>query len=232
MYLIIGLILLIFIIIKFRLLINFKSFFKRGFRPKRGRWGIYCYHGAQGKGKTFSLTEYVVTHKKKSIYYSNYHLNNVDYTVYTGFKGLLQIKDDLDSGKIIVSKNKQLVIIYDEIFTELMKGSKLSKEILDFLCQMRKRHIIFLTTAQYWSEIPISFRRFCRYAIKCSTIPLLFNGILIKKFEDAENMKWDEREMDFVAPLIKTQISKYRLDVSKAYNTFERITSAPSEAQK
>jgi hypothetical protein len=232
MYLIIGLILLIFIIIKFRLLINFKSFFKRGFRPKRGKWGIYCYHGSQGKGKTFSLTEYVVTHKDKSIYYSNYHLNGIEYNFYTGFDGLMRIKDDLDNGRIIVPKGKQLVIIYDEIFTELMKGSRLSKPVLDFLCQMRKRHIIFLTTAQYWSEIPISFRRFCRYAIKCSTIPLLFNGILIKKFEDAENMKWDEREMDFVAPLIKTQISKYRLDVSRAYDTFERVTSSPCEAKK
>ena len=101
MYLIIGLILLIFIIIKFRLLINFKSFFKRGFRPIRGKWGIYCYHGSQGKGKTFSLTEYVVTHKDKSIYYSNYHLNGIEYNFYTGFDGLMRIKDDLDNGKII-----------------------------------------------------------------------------------------------------------------------------------
>ena len=122
MYLIIGLILLIFIIIKFRLLINFKSFFKRGFRPKRGIWGIYCYHGSQGKGKTFSLTEYIVTHNDKSIYYSNYHLNGIEYNFYTGFDGLMRIKDDLDNGKIIVPKGKQLVIIYDEIFTELMKG--------------------------------------------------------------------------------------------------------------
>ena len=31
--------------------IKFKTFLRKGFAPKRGRFGIYCYCGKQGSGK-------------------------------------------------------------------------------------------------------------------------------------------------------------------------------------
>ena len=33
--------------------IKFKTFFKKGFRPNRGKFGVYCYCGKQGQGKTY-----------------------------------------------------------------------------------------------------------------------------------------------------------------------------------
>ena len=118
---------------------------------------------------------------------------------------------------------------YDEIFTELMKGSKLSKPVLDLLCQMRKRKIIFLTTAQEWSEIPLSFRRFCRYEIDCKMIPFLWTGFLLKTFKDAENMKWSNDEQEHIAPLVETTITHTRKKIADSYDTFLRISSVNLE---
>ena len=38
--------------------IKIKTFFRKGFAPKRGRFGVYCYCGKQGSGKTYSAVEF------------------------------------------------------------------------------------------------------------------------------------------------------------------------------
>ena len=191
---------------KFKVKIKWKTFIKRGFAPKRGNFGLYVYDGKQGKGKTYSLVEYILDNRNSIEVFSNIKgIKNIDYTFYTGFTGLIDIKNRLDNDTLVYDKEKQLVIIYDEIFTELQKYSKLNKDVIDFLCQMRKRKIIFLTTAQEWAEIPLSFRRFCRYEIQCNMINFFGLGILIKRFGDAEQMKWDEELQEHVCPV--TEIS-------------------------
>lgn len=214
--------------------IKFKSFTKKGFRPVRGDFGVFCYTGAQGKGKTYSLIEFLFNNQKDLIIFSNIHnLSNIENVRYfTGFKQLIEIKEALDSGLLVIPKKKKLVIVFDEIFTELQKGDKLSKPVLDFLCQMRKRKIKFLTTAQYWGELPLSYRRFCRFQIDCNMIPFLWTGILIKVFHDAENMKWDQMEQDFVAPITETTITKCSKKIANSYDTFLRISSKPTEDRR
>lgn len=226
-------ILLIFLLIailllcwKYKVKIKLKTFLKRGFSPKRGRWGIYVYDGAQGKGKTYSLVEYILDNRNSIELFSNIKgIKNIDYTYYTGFDGLIDIKNKLDNGTLVFDDEKQLVIVYDEIFTELQRYSKLNKEVLDFLCQMRKRKIVFLTTAQYWAEIPLSFRRFVRYEVQCNMFNLFGLGILIKRFGDAENMKWDEEEQEHICPITETTITKCRKWVANSYDTYLRISS-------
>lgn len=212
--------------------IKYKTFKETGAKADIGNFGVYCYNGAQGRGKTYSLTEYVYDHDNLVVY-TNYHFTDIinrhfkNELIYydNGFKNLIEIKDKLDSGEIIIPSDKQLVIIYDELFQELMRGDKLNKDILDFLSQMRKRKIIFLTSAQYWSEIPITFRRFVRYQIDCSFRQYFFLNfsLLFKVFRDGDLIKWDSNENDFVAPIIETSISKVRKDVFKSYNTFELV---------
>lgn len=202
--------------------IKWKTFKERGFAPKRGNFGIYCYDGKQGKGKTYSLVEYLLDNKDDIVVFCNIaDIQNLRYTYYTGFKQLLQIKKMIDDE--IIKTDQQIVIVYDEIFTELQKQSKLNAEVMDFLCQMRKRQIIFMTTAQEWSEIPLTFRRFCRYQIKCNMINIFGIGILIKQFKDAENMKWSNDEQEHIAPLMETTITKCRKRIANSYNTFLRI---------
>lgn len=238
----------------YKVKIKFRTFLKKGFLPARGNFGIYCYCGAQGRGKTYSVVEYLLDNKSFDIVFCNVSgIQGLDYFYFTGFEELIKLKKILDyeyeshielkdycielgfdikrSSHIVDlityyrENNKQLVFVYDEIFTELQRGSKVGQQVLDFLCQMRKRKIIFLTTAQYWSEIPITFRKFCRYEIDCKMYNFLIIGILLKHFRDAEQMKWDDQEQDFVAPLISNTITKCRKCIANSYDTFLRISS-------
>lgn len=221
-----AIVILLVLCIKLKVKIKFKTFLKRGFSPKRGDFGLYVYDGKQGKGKTYSLVEYLIDNRNSIEIFCNIKgITNVDYKYYTGFTQLIDIKNKLDNDTLIYDKEKQLVIVYDEIFTELQKNSKLNKDVIDFLCQMRKRKIIFLTTAQEWAEIPLTFRRFCRYEIQCNMLNIFGLGILIKRFGDAENMKWDELEQEHVCPIVSTTITKCRKFVANSYDTFLRISS-------
>lgn len=221
--------------------IKWKSFKEKGAKAQTGDFGVYCYNGSQGKGKTYSLTEYCYDNSNLIIY-SNYPFNeneikllhDNEYHFYNGFKGLLEIKDKLDNNEIVIPDDKQLVIIYDELFSELMRGDKLSKGILDFLSQMRKRKIIFLTSAQYWSEIPITFRRFVRYQIDCNflSFPFLSFSLLLKTFHDGEQVKWDDTEQDFVSPIIIKTLTKVRLSIFNSYDTFYRVRVQHLEQDK
>lgn len=225
---VIAIILLVIYCVRNKIKLKWKTFFKKGFKPVRGNFGIYCYCGKQGKGKTYSLVEYLQDNKEKNLVFCNIkNIQGINYTFYTGFNQLMQIKKLIDSPEFYT--DKQIVIIYDEIFTELQKYSKLNKEVLDFLCQMRKRKIIFLTTAQEWAEIPLTFRRFCRYQIDCCMIPFIGTGILIKTFYDAENMKWSNDEQEHIAPLVETTVTHTRKKIADSYDTFLRISSIDLE---
>lgn len=191
--------------------IKYKTFTKKGFAPKRGPFGVYCYCGKQGKGKTYSCIEFLNENKHMPIY-SNVHLNNFDYTYFNGFDELLKLRDKTDC-----------IILFDEIFTALTRTSRINSEVLDFLSQMRKRRIIFITTAQEWLEINITLRRYCRYQINCNIITIGNLGLLIKTCFDAEQMHWSNEENDYIAPLTDTTISKLNLHIAELYDTFEQI---------
>ena len=230
--------LIIFIFLFFKknnLSIKWRTFKEKGARSVTGDFGVYCYNGSQGKGKTYSLTEFVYDNDD-IIVFSNYpfhnkvikskYIKNIIY--YSGFDGLIDIKNKLDKKELDdIIGTSQIVIIYDELFQELMRGDKLNKDVLDFLSQMRKRQIIFLTSAQYWSEIPITFRKFVRYQIDCNFLnfPFLPFSLLVKTFRDGENMKWSNDDQEFIAPIIETTITKVRKSVFNSYDTMYRVSS-------
>lgn len=201
--------------------IKFKTFLKKGFAPKRGKFGVYCYCGKQGQGKTYSAVEYLLHNKDKRIYSNVKTIKGVKYTPIGGFDDLLKLRDQTDC-----------IILYDEIFTALTKQSKLNTDVLDFLSQMRKRRIIFITTAQEWLEINMTLRRYCRFQIDCRMINFFGLGILIKTFHDAESMKWSNEDNEYVAPLLETSISKCNLEVANSYDTFEQIESSKTKHSK
>lgn len=195
--------------------IKWKTFFKKGFAPKRGKFGVYCYCGKQGQGKTYSAVEYLLQNKDKRIYSNVKTIQGVKYTPIGGFDDLLKLRYETDC-----------IILYDEIFTALTKSSKINTDVLDFLSQMRKRRIIFITTAQEWLEINMTLRRYCRYQIQCRMINFCGLGILIKKFHDAESMKWSNDDNEYISPLLETSISKCNVEVANSYDTFEQIESS------
>lgn len=198
---------------KNKIKIKFKTFLRKGFKPNRGIFGIYCYCGKQGSGKTYSVIEYLNNNKDKEIYANLKRIDGVEYTKLESFEDLIKLKDRTD-----------IVIFYDEIFTALTKHTQISKEVLSFMSQMRKRRIILLTTAQEWAELPLTWRRYCRYQINCRLIRIpFFKGILIKNILDAENMKWDTDSNDFIAPLIENTVTHTQKHISDCYDTWETI---------
>lgn len=213
MFYIILIIFIIILLIKFRhTKIKWKTFLKKGFAPKRGKFGVYCYCGKQGSGKTYSVVEFLQQNKDLPIYANVSTLKDLNYTYFNGFDELLKLRDKSDC-----------IIVYDEIFTALTKSSKINQDVLDFLSQMRKRRIVFLTTAQEWLEINITLRRYCRYQIECRMLNIFGLGILLKHCYDAEQMKWSQEDNEYVAPLEETTISKCNVCVAKSYDTFEQI---------
>lgn len=197
--------------------IKWPTFLKKGFAPNRGKFGVYCYCGKQGQGKTYSVVEFLLQNKDKRIYSNITTLQGVKYSPIGDFNDLLSLRSESDC-----------IIVYDEIFTALTRSSRINTDVLDFLSQMRKRRIIFLTTAQEWLEINITLRRYCRYQIQCRMFNFFGFGILVKTFSDAENMKWSNDDNDYVAPLLETSISKCNLYVANSYDTYEQIESSQS----
>ena len=199
--------------IKNKIKINFISFLKRGFKPNRGIFGVYCYCGKQGTGKTYSCVEFLNKNKHMRIYANLKSLSGIEYNYINGLKELLELRKEHDC-----------VIMYDEIFTEITKHDKLSKDVLDFLCQMRKRKIIFITTAQEWGELPLTLRRYVRFQVQCSLLRVPFiSGLSIKKVYDAESLHWDKDENDWIAPIIGTLVSHTQISIANSYDTFEQI---------
>lgn len=221
LYLILLFIVIILIAYKFRnkIKIKWKTFIKRGFKPNRGIFGVYCYCGKQGQGKTYSVVEFLHNNKDLPIYCNLTSIKGIDYTYIANFDELLQLREKTDC-----------IIVYDEIFSALQKNSTINKDVLDFLSQMRKRRIICLTTAQEWAEIPLTWRRYCRYQIDCRLIRIPFiNGILIKTFKDAENMKWSNDDMEHIAPILETTITHTQKWIANSYDTYEQIHNNPIE---
>lgn len=215
-YLILILIFVIYIFKSRHLKIKVHTFFKKGFVPARGHFGVYCYDGKQGQGKTYSVVEFLKNNLDMPIYANikSIDTNIINYTYFNGFDELLKLRDKTDC-----------IIVYDEIFTALTKSSKINQDVLDFLSQMRKRRIIFITTAQEWLEINITLRRYCRYRVSCSMRSFFGLGILIKKFYDAEQMRWSNEDNEYIAPIVSTTISKCNIDVANLYDTFEQINT-------
>lgn len=221
-------IIIIYVLIVKKVKIKWKTFLEKGFKPNKNIFGIYCYCGKQGNGKTLSITEYcndmIDSSVSKDVLFMNLKsYNKKDYNYIGNLNDLLKLRNKTD-----------IVIVFDEIFTEISKlvkiDSQTAKDIMDFLSQMRKRRIILLTSCQEWRLLPLYFRLYCRYQINCRLIRIpFFKGILIKNIIDGDNIKWDDEQQDFVGELVENTISHTRLSVANSYDTYETISKVNLE---
>jgi len=203
-----------------KIYIDWRSIISKTIPLDTGVFGVYCFTGKQGSGKTYSLTKFIKKYSDGKRIYSNLTIKGIDYTPIESIDHLLSLRDE-----------KNLFIIYDEIFT-LFGDKKIPREIQEdlseFLSQQRKVKNILLTTAQEWLNIPVDFRRYVRIQIECRTKPLgFFGGILIEEYFDAYSMKWSNLENEYVAPRIRKKFSKYERKYMLSYDTYERIHRLP-----
>lgn len=212
-----------YIIYSKKLSIDFKTFFRKGFKKIDNAFGLFCYTGKQGKGKTYSAIKFLIEQKLQN-----------NYTIITNVKSFNifpdtiyydDINDIIDYCTQFKENDKNVIIFFDEIFTILEKQTRINKKILSFLSQLRKRKIIFVTTAQEWSEINITFRRYVRFQISCNMIslPILKTAIIYNVINDGDQIRWDNDTQDFIAPRISAKLSKGNESIIRSYDTFETI---------
>lgn len=215
--------LLIFYLFKNHIHVDWQSLFKKGFAKKDNYFGLYCYTGKQGEGKTYSAINFLIKNKLEN-----------DYVIITNvksfniFKDTIYMKDIIEIINFIISnenKGIKYIVFFDEIFSILEKKTPINKQILSFISQLRKRKIIFVTTAQEWSEINITFRRYVRYQVACHmfSIPIFDRAFLINKINDGDNIRWNNDTQEFEAPNISTNFMKGNKRIIEAYDTFETI---------
>lgn len=232
-FLIFGCIILFlgYIFYEYKIHIDFKSLFKKGFKKDDSIFGLYTFTGHQGNGKTYSAVKFCEHMSKDK---DTFIVTNVSSFCICNDKDTIYIPNINQLIEFVIACNgvngKKFIVFFDEIFTILMKGTRLNNNILSFLAQLRKRGIIFVTTAQYWSEIPITFRRFCRYQIACNmlSLPFIKSCFCINKVNDGYNCKWNNDTQDFESPLLQTNISKGNKYIIQLYNTLETISMSDS----
>ena len=227
---IILIIILLYIKISYKLSIDSKSFFRKGFRKIDNQFGLFAYCGKQGHGKTYSAIKFCIDRKLQT---NCKIITNVQ--SFTTFSDTVFITDITELIKYVLDycdklnydEQPNILIFFDEIFTVLEKQTRINKEILSFISQLRKRKIIFVTTAQEWLEVNITFRRYVRFQIDCNmlSIPIIKTAVLINSINDGETIHWDKDQNEYVADRISTKISKGNLAVIESYDTFETIAT-------
>lgn len=195
---------------------------------------FFAIAGKQGHGKTYSAIKFCIDRKLKT---NCKIITNVKSFAQSpsAFKDTVYIADIKELMAFVLDycdslefdEVPNIIIFFDEIFTILEKGTRINKEILSFISQLRKRKIIFITTAQEWLEINVTFRRYVRYQIDCNmfSLPFLKTAFLINYVNDGEQLKWDNDENEYVAPRIATNFSKGNLSIIESYDTFETIST-------
>ena len=206
--------------------VDLKSLFKRGFKKTDNLFGLYCYTGKQGTGKTYSAINFLI---KNKILHNYIIITNVtSFKVFPDTIYMTNINEIIDFMVEHENDEKKYILFFDEIFTILEKKTAINKKILSFISQLRKRKIIFVTTAQEWSEINITFRRYVRFQVSCNmfSLPILKLAFLLNKVNDGDGIKWDNDSQDWIAPTIATNFMKGNLSIIESYDTFETIKTS------
>lgn len=125
MFLLIILFIFTFFIItlsRLKLHVDWKSLFKKGFSKKDNAFGLYTYTGHQGDGKTYSAIKFVMNMKLKNDYIVVTNIHS-----FKAFSDTIYIDNILELIEFIKlnhDKNgKKYIILFDEIFTILMRRS-------------------------------------------------------------------------------------------------------------
>lgn len=214
--------------------IDWKTLVRKGFQKIDNQFGLFCYCGKQGHGKTYSAVKFCIERKLAT---NAKIITNV--TSFNIFTDTVYIKDISHLMKYVIDycntceeEIPNIIIFFDEIFTILEAKTRINKDILSFISQLRKRNIIFITTAQEWLEVNITFRRYVRYQIDCNMFSFFGTAFVLNNVNDGELLKWDKDANEYVAPRISTNFSKGNKSIIDSYDTFETVSVDPINENK
>lgn len=131
--------------------------------PKRP-YGIYCYVGLPGQGKTLSMVEHLYRLKEeypKAKIYTNFGFTEQDGHI-DHWTDLIKINNGADG----------VIFAIDEVQNTFnsRKWKDFPPDMLSLITQNRKQAKQFLCTSQSFDMIDINFRRVCNYIIECRNL--------------------------------------------------------------
>lgn len=201
-----------------------EPFSKRGSQNSTTNLVFIVIQENKENGKTYSAIKFLIDQKKKNNYIIITNVKSFNY-----FTDTIYFEDINDMIDFVVQHekdNQRFIIFFDEIFTILEKKTAMNKKILSFLSQLRKRKILFVTTAQEWSEINITFRRYVRFQIACNMFEIFSVAFIYNAINDGDQIRWNNDTQEFEAPRVAANFAKCNKYIIDSYNTFETIKTS------
>lgn len=184
-------------------------------------YGIRCYVGLPGTGKTLSLVEQLIV--AKSVY--------PKIKIYTNF-GFIHEDGPLKSWQDLVdleNGNDGIIFALDEVHT--MFGRKdwqsIPPAILQVFSQNRKMAKQFLCTAQSYADIVVDLRRRCEYIIECNSFMtrwVIQRAFTASNYQSDHDTERTYRKRAFRHSFIATN------EIYNSYDTYAVIESLRSSS--
>lgn len=192
-----------------KIFVDVKSLFTRGIKIEDSIYGVYCFTGFQGSGKTMNAVDFLARNSdggRKKIY------TNID---------SIKLKHSFISSVSDLNPAwRDCFVVIDEVHKAYPKNSKTDQFFYSFLQESRKHHRVVIIITQEWKEVPMWLRRPCKLIVGNHR---LVKNILCEEIQDARTMRWDEHENDYVCQTIQKNIKKWNKKVADLYDTEETI---------
>lgn len=213
---------------KNKVVVRFGTFLRKGFKAPSDTFGVYCFTGKQGTGKTYSVISFIDSVRQngqKVITNVKSYCECNDFCIYE--PNMWDIIDKFNSGVY----DSNYIVFYDEIFSLLENKQKMPRKMRNFISQLRKRNLYLITTAQEWLEINVTFRRYVRYQIECKMLSYWFLpfSLSVNEINDGYSIKWSHLDNEYVSPRLKTTVKKCNKYLGDSYDTNEIIEECSAD---
>lgn len=143
-------------------------------------YGVSCYCGRQGSGKTIGVVREV--ERLKTRFPEAIVCTNIDYTMQdyklTSWLQLLELRNG----------DKGVIFVIDEVQNQGLDWQKFPDSLLRVITQQRKQKIKIFLTAQVYKTVPIQLRRQCFDVIECRTFAGRWTRYKIYDAEEYNNV--------------------------------------------
>lgn len=201
-----------------KIFIDQMSLIRKGIKVQDSMYGVYCFTGFQGSGKTMNAVDFLARNRdggRKKIYTN---INSLKFE-----HEYIDCIDDLDPTW------RDCFVVLDEVHKAFPKNAPTHTAFYSFLQESRKHHRVTIIITQEWKEVPMWLRRPCKLIVGNHR---LVRNILCETIQDARTMRWDELENDYVCDTIQKNIKKWNKITAELYDTEETIYLFKSKRER
>ncbi len=193
-----------------KIFIDEKSLIRKGIKVRDSQYGVYCFTGFQGSGKTMNAVEFLQRNAP----------SGGAAKIYTNIDSLTLPHTYISETGQLNPKWRDCFVVIDEIHKAYPKTAKTDRFFYSFLQESRKHHRVTIIITQEWKEVPMWLRRPCKLIVGNHR---LVRNLLCETIQDARTMRWDEAENDYVCDTVQKNIKKWNKRIAEFYDTEETI---------